>query len=58
MAEPIVSRETIRDHARAAAERSENVHVANPYPADTAAHRSFEVDYWAAVHELEVGAVV
>lgn len=56
--EPIISRETIRDLARKAAERSENVNVANPYPADTAAHLSFERDYWVAVRDLEIEAVV
>lgn len=59
MVEPIVARDTIRDLARAAAERRQNIHTANPYPADSAAHTHFERDYWAAVHELETdGAVV
>ena len=57
--EPIVARDTIRDLARAAAERRQNVHIANPYPADSAAHIHFERDYRAAVHELETdGAVI
>lgn len=58
MVEPIVSREHIRDLARAAADSGQNVHIANPYPADSAAHSHFERDYWAAVHELDVVAAV
>ena len=57
MVEPIVSRDTIRDLARAAAERGQNVHVANPYPAGSAAAHHFDADYWAAVHELEIEEV-
>ncbi len=56
MVEPIIARDTIRDLARAAAERCQNVHVANPYPSGSSAHAAFERDYWAAVHELEIEA--
>lgn len=57
--EPIVSRDTIRDLARAAADRGQNVNVANPYPTGSSAHAAFERDYWVAVHELETdGAVI
>jgi hypothetical protein len=56
MVEPIVSRDTIRAQAQAAAERGQNVNVSNPYPAGSAAHAAFERDYWAAVHELEIEA--
>lgn len=51
--EPIVARDTIRDLARAAADLGQHVHVANPYPPMSAAHHLFEVDYWAAVREVE-----
>lgn len=51
--EPIVSREVIRDQARSAAELGQHVHVANPYPPLSAAHRHFECNYWARVHEVE-----
>ena len=54
--EPIVSRDTIRDQARSAAELGHHVHVANPDPAGTAAAIHFERDYWAAVRELEAVA--
>ena len=51
--EPIVSRESIRDLARIAANNGKNVHVANPYPAGTAAYVHFEGDCWAVVREIE-----
>lgn len=51
--EPIVARDHIRELARAAADLGQHVHVANPYPPLSAAHHLFEVDYWAAVHDLE-----
>jgi len=56
--EPIISRETIRDLARAAANSGQNVNVANPYPplSDAAIH--WERDYWAAVREIEAEALV
>ncbi len=54
--EPIVSRDTIRDLARSAAELGQHVQISNPYPTGTAAHSAFEWDYWAAVRELEAVA--
>lgn len=53
MIEPIVSRDSIRDCARAAAESGQSINAANPYPPGTAAHIHFERDFWAAVRELE-----
>lgn len=50
--EPIVSRDTIRDLARAAVESGKPLQQANPYPPETSAHRRFEIDYWAREREL------
>jgi hypothetical protein len=53
MFEPIVSRDTIRDRARQAAEAGQHHIQANPYPEFSAAHIAFEHDWHAAVLELE-----
>ncbi|WP_342617196.1 hypothetical protein [Rhodoferax sp. GW822-FHT02A01] len=53
---PIVSKDTIFEQARTAAELGQNVHVANPYPPMSAAHAAFERAYWAWVKELEAVA--
>ena len=51
--EPIVSRDSIRDLARAAAAPDRPVQGVNPFPEHTTAHHQFETDYWAAVRERE-----
>lgn len=45
MLEPNVSREEIRELARAAAERGQPMTEANPYEEGTHAHHRFELDY-------------
>lgn len=49
--DPIVSLELIARKARAAASRGTPLELANPYPADSAAHLEFEACYesWCEV---------
>jgi len=48
---PILSREAIVTNARAAANRSQNVDVTNPHPANTAAHALWELSFQLAASE-------
>lgn len=52
--EPIVSRDVIRELARAAAQAGLNLYDngVNPYPAGTSAHHRFEMDYQECVREI------
>lgn len=53
MIEPIVARDTIRSHARAAAEASKPMHSANPYPPGCSAFLHWERDYLDWERHLE-----
>lgn len=53
MAETIVSIDTVRDLASAAAKSGQNVHRANPYPAGSVAHDLF-VDEFMRLHFVRV----
>lgn len=54
MSESILSRESIVTNARAAANRSQNVDVTNPHPANTAAHALWELSLRLAADEPQV----
>lgn len=53
MIEPIVSRESVRALAEAAAASGQKPHAANPYPPLTEAHALWELSYRLATGELE-----
>ena len=56
--ESIVARQEIRELARAAADRCDELCECNPYPPGSSASMHFEHDYWSAVNELEAEALV
>ena len=56
--ESIVARQEIRELARAAVERFEDLCTSNPYPPGSSASLHFEHDYWEAFREMEAEAFV